>query len=207
VETYRAALPLAPATDTSVYNNIGSTLLVLDRFEEAEDAFTRALQRRRSPSALSNLGTVKFYLQRWSEAADLYREALRGRPNDYRLLGNYADSLAMTGAPKADVLANYRRAAEESEKFLAVRTDAIDTAADLAWYLLNSGETARARALIESVSGAHEISGDIAYRLALCHATLGEADAARRWRDAALQRGYSTRIIAATPLLSKLAER
>ncbi len=204
IDSYRVALSLAPGDETSVYNNMGSTMMVLDRLEDAADAFGKSLERKRTKSSLSNLGTVQFSLGQFQSAAALYREALTIDPDDYRLYGNLADSLSLLGAAEDEATEQYAAAAERARTYLATRTDAVDAAADLAWYLLNIESKRDALALIEPIAQRDDVDSEVAYRLAQCFAVLGNLEAARSWRQKALERGFSPRIIAATPWFSAL---
>jgi|GEM_PF-729163 len=204
IDSYRVALSLAPGDETSVYNNMGSTMMLLDRLEEAADVFGKSLERKRTKSNLSNLGTVQFSLGQFQSAATLYREALTIDPDDYRLHGNLADSLSLQGAAQHEAAEHYLAAAERARAYLAARTDAVDAAADLAWYLLNIDLKRDALSLIEPIALRDDIDSELAYRLAQCFAVLGNLEAARIWRQKALERGFSPRIIASTPWFSAL---
>lgn len=203
-DAFQAALALGGDTDARVHNGLGSALLGADRLEEAEAAYSRALELRVTHSAISNLGSVRFFLGNYQGAAELFRQALAMQPNDYRMYGNLADALSAAGGEPAEVRALYERAANGAKGYLDVQGDSIEAAASLAWFWVNTGRTEGARALLLGAAEREVSDGAVPYRLAGAWLRLGDIERARAQLDRAIALDYSARMIAGTPWLRPL---
>ncbi len=204
VEAFRTALDFRPERPIPIWNNLGAAYLASDDFEGAAAAFQSALDLGESASALSNLGTARFHLGQYDQAAALYRRACEVAPNDHRLWGNLGDALAAGLAGGDEAASAYGNALRLAEGLLAQRPGDAEMLSDLAWYHASLDHAGAARALIADLGAAVRDDAEVAFRVALVYARLGDADAARASIDAALAQGYSRRMLETTPLLRPL---
>jgi tetratricopeptide (TPR) repeat protein len=149
---------------------------------------------------LSNLGTARFYLGDYAGAAQSYGEALELAPEDHRPYGNLADAQSLTPGLAEAAIENYREAARRAEAFLAVQSDSVDAATELAWYLVNLGEREQARSMAVAVLPRLDGPGP-ALRVAGVLFRLGDQAEAESALSLARDLGASEREIAATPWL------
>jgi tetratricopeptide (TPR) repeat protein/TolB-like protein len=199
IENFRTALSLSPENSASINNNLGAVYLANDAFESAQRAFAESVAQRPNASAVSNLGTVHFFLRDYPEAVKMFRFAVELGAGDYRMYGNLADALALSQAPREEVLAQYRNAVERAQTFLAAQRDSQIATVELAWYLLNLGEEKRARMLLDSAAASEVSDGEVAFRIAASYARLGESELERTWARRAAELGFSPRILASNP--------
>ncbi len=204
VDAFRSALDFRPERPMPILNNLGAAQLSIDDFEGAAEAFEAALALGESASALSNLGTARFHLGQFEKAASLYRRACEVAPNDHRLWGNLGDALVAGMADDGDAAAAYRTALRLAEAMLAQRPGDVEMLADLAWYHASLDHPAAARALVADLGGDASVDAEVAFRVALVYARLGDETAARAGIERALAQGYSRRMLETTPLLRPL---
>jgi tetratricopeptide (TPR) repeat protein len=99
VELYRQAIELRPDW-AKAHNNLGNSLVRVERFAEAEQAYRRALQLEpRYALAYYNLGTLLARQDRLSEGEQMLREALRLQPNYPAARQNLNNTLVLQGKP------------------------------------------------------------------------------------------------------------
>jgi hypothetical protein len=79
IDAYRRALLLNPS-DGNAYRGMGNALFALERYNEALDAFTRAIDCDSTPAAYAGLGDVFARLKRYSEAVVAYEKAIELDP-------------------------------------------------------------------------------------------------------------------------------
>ena len=185
------------------YANLGTAYMLAADFAAAAPAFEKAIALRPLASTYSNLGLMHYYLGDFDAATVAHREATRLAPNDHLAWSNLGDAYWAAGSRDASRQA-FIAARSLAESRLAVNPNDAGTLMDLAWIsaMLDDMETARALldralALLPDDPYAHFINGLVWLRA-------GNADAALASLQAALERGYSTDMLAAEPHLQSL---
>jgi tetratricopeptide (TPR) repeat protein len=200
IDKYRTAQRFAPQAELSIVSNLGAAYKSLGRFEEAARAYESVVAARPTYRGLSNLGTVRFYLGDYAGAAEAYQQALELSPTDHRPYGNLADAQSLAPGLGEAAIENYREAAKRAEGFLAVQSDSVEAATELAWYLVNLGEHEQARSM--ALAALHRLDGPgSALRVAGVLFRLGDEARAEAALTLARDLGASEREIAATPWL------
>jgi TolB-like protein/Flp pilus assembly protein TadD len=205
-----AALELGPEGPDlrRLMTNLGTCYMALGEFEQGADAYERSLKVEVTHGALSNLGTLRYYLGEYESAVALYERAAAIEPDDYRTRGNIGDALlALDGKPAKRSLDQYRAAAQMASAFLAKSPGTLDARADLAWFRLNLGEKdAALRELAAAEPGAAD-NAQVALRIAMIHARLGDSDRARSYASDAVRLGLTEQLVYAEPLLKAFRSR
>src|SRR5262249_60195269 len=100
------------------YTNLGSMLVELQRYDEAEKALSESLQVRRTAGALNTMGAMRAYQGRDAEAIAYYSEALTTDPNERIYLMNIADCNRRLGRNR-EATDTYTRALQVTQAELA----------------------------------------------------------------------------------------
>lgn len=94
---YRELTKLNPL-NPDYFGNLGNELMLLGKYDEAEDAYERILELQpTNPVALNNLGNVKNRLEFNKEALDHYEAAVKAAPNYVEARLNLAETLLSYG--------------------------------------------------------------------------------------------------------------
>lgn len=96
IDAYRRALLLNPS-DGNAYRGMGNALFALERYHEALDAFTRAIDGDSTPAAYAGLGDVFARLKRYSEAVAAYEKAIELDPTVTLNHGDFMQALRALG--------------------------------------------------------------------------------------------------------------
>ena len=194
---------LAP-DDFGAHANLGSAYFYAGRFPEAATAYERSFTLEPNRTALSNTATMYFYSGEFERAAELYLEATKLAPKDHRVWINLADAEAkITGAESA-AISHYEQACDLLAEHLQVNEKKTETLALFAWCSVNIGEPEVAELRItEAVT----LAGDdpvILYYAAQVNYRLGKRKIAESFVRQALEHGFPSNVMAATPGLSEL---
>jgi tetratricopeptide (TPR) repeat protein len=141
--------------DPQLFYNAGNALARLDESDAAADAYRKAIAQRRGSysRAQHNLGVVLTRLGRWEEAEAALRAALRLESNTY---AEASYSLGRLYSLRGDAAL----AAAEWERTLRLKPDHAAAAVALARTLAESGEEARALALLDAFGSRAQRRGD-----------------------------------------------
>jgi len=96
VELIQRAIAQAPGS-AGTYNNLGNVLYELDRFQDAADAYGRALELSPQAGTLNNLGSALRMLGRVSDAEAAYQRALELDPDHIDTHNNLGNLLGILG--------------------------------------------------------------------------------------------------------------
>lgn len=119
--------------DARVINRLGTLYARYGLYDQAEQQFRNALERRDYYPALYNLGNLYFLNQQYEQAADFYRRAAEIKPDNPKI------ALALSRI--YNEMENYDRSAEEFEKLADLDPE---LAEEYAYLGTVSGDTARA---------------------------------------------------------------
>jgi len=199
---YREVVRLTPDNHWG-YNNLAAVYLYLSRWNEAVGMARRSIEIQPSYQAYSNLGTASYWQRDYLEAARAYERALDLGDSDYRMWGNAATAYRLLGDPeKARVF--YVRAAQLAEERLATDPRDVWVKADLADYLVESGEAERGLALLQEVLGSEPGEGEIMKLAGQIFERAGRREAAIEWIIQALLHGCSQEQLEQSPDLANL---
>jgi tetratricopeptide (TPR) repeat protein len=109
-EAFSEASEATPLAATPL-TNLGAIDMLLNRDQEAEEAFTKSLQRAQTNLALLQLGTLAFKRKDYRKALDFYGKARDLRPRSDITWRNIGDCYSMLG-DSAKVAESYGRAAD-----------------------------------------------------------------------------------------------
>jgi tetratricopeptide (TPR) repeat protein len=98
LDAYQRAVTLDPA-DGFGFNNLGTALFALDRFDEAQAAFLRADELGHDPAwwPAANLGVLYARQAQWQDAVTWYRRAITLGADQARVYEELAKALVATG--------------------------------------------------------------------------------------------------------------
>lgn len=96
-EQARAIYQIVPFDYTNIVN-LGTTLLNLRRYQEAEQYFRHAISfNSMLPKAYNNLGVVYFNMEKYDEALQSFKKTIYLNPNQLEAYPNIASILSMKG--------------------------------------------------------------------------------------------------------------
>ena len=96
IEAYRNALAHNPR-DADALGGMGNALYSLGNYDQALDAFTRAIDCKSTPTAYAGLGNVFVKLQRYSEAVEAFEKAIELDPTVTLNYDDYTQALRTLG--------------------------------------------------------------------------------------------------------------
>jgi serine/threonine-protein kinase len=202
-ESFRKAIDLAPDY-VSAYRNLAAVHHMQGRYEEAAGELQRSLEIEPNDRAYSNLGTLQFFLGRYAAAVESFENAVRLGANNHLYWGNLGDAYRWAPGQRAKADAAYRRALELGREQLTVRSDDAELQAELALFLVKSGQSDEAVAEIER---ALQLAPDDPWVLASAAVVLEIAGRRERALDAladAIEAGYSVDELKRDPELLEL---
>lgn len=175
------------------YANLSAVLVKADRLDEALSVLQQGLSLRSSSQLYTNLGNVLFGRGRYVEAAQAFERALsdaKGRPHDYRMWANLADTLRVLPGRTQDAERSYGRAVALLQPLLVRNPKDATLLSRAALYTARSGERERAAALIQNALALAPQAPDVLFRAALVAELLGQREQALGQLKAARARGY-----------------
>jgi len=187
------------------FGNLGSALLMTGNFEEAATALQRSIEIEHDRSNLSNLAIIYYYLGRFDESVAIHRESVELFPESEVVWLNLADSLLFSSeSDQAD--AAYQKAAELSEKKLAINPKSSLTLCLGAWASAMTGNPGRAEEYIRRATESAPANPLVHYYDALLNTKSGNYDAALDALSVALVNGYPSVMLVSEPLLADIRE-
>ncbi len=195
---FRDALRLAPDNSEALLN-LGGALWTQGDADAARPLFERSAAIRPGAMALSNIGLLDYSAGHFDAAARAFERSLSLDPADVVVWGNLASAYDTLGRP-ADLRRAYTEGARRAEAQLTVTPGDTDLLATLADFYAELGQHAAAR---RAADRAARLSPSVYVQVALAnvYATLGDADAARRWVRQAVAEGYPRDIAQDNPEL------
>ena len=203
-ETYRMIVSLDPDNWQGL-GNLGSALLMTGDFPEAATALQRSIEIEPERTNLSNLAIIYYYLGRFDQSVAIHRDSVELFPESDVAWLNLADSLLFSNESELAREA-YQKAAELSQKRLAVDARGAMTLCRTAWATAMLGDIARAD---EFMGRAKEIAPNnpyVYYYDALLKTKGGQHELALDALSIAVVNGYPRVMLVSEPLLFDLRE-
>lgn len=150
----------------------------------------------------SNLGTAYFYMNRYGDSIKQYNKALEISPDSYLIVGNLADVYRFSDKGKSVLI--YRRAIKLANKEVDVNPRNAEALGNLSLYYAKVGETARARDYIAKARLIDPSNSDLLFDEAQVQMIAKQPAEALKSLRAAIENGYSVKMIAVDPELSSL---
>ncbi len=185
----------APNNQNS-HANLGVIRFYAGRPDEALASVARALALEPAAWLYSTHGAITFYLGRYQASAADFEKAIELQPEVAMFHGNLGDAFRHGGDAVAAAKA-YRTAVALLEKELAVNPDHVEHRCHQALYLAKMGESARARAVFETLPVPKDPV--MRYRHGLIRLLLGEETRALDDLSAAVEGGYPFFEVAGEP--------
>jgi serine/threonine protein kinase/tetratricopeptide (TPR) repeat protein len=188
-EEFQEALRLTPDNARVLYS-LGGVLLQLGRFPESREYLLKAAALNPSAPVWINLGGLHVKLKQWAEAAAYYEKALELDPSNYRVWASLADGYAHLPGQNGKSQDAYRRAAELCRRQLGATPGDGHLAADLAFYLAQTGNRQEALELIERALALVPSDAVVMVTASEIYELLGFRTEALDWVKNALQHGF-----------------
>jgi tetratricopeptide (TPR) repeat protein/TolB-like protein len=187
------------------HTNLGSAYMMMGDFEAAAPAFQRAIDIRPITIVYSNLGLMQYYLGDLDAAIESHSNAVALQPGDHLARSNLGDALWVAGRYDEARL-EFEKAEQQAENAMSVNPNDPYTMMDLAWISTNIDKNDKARALIDRALMLAPDDPYTHYYDALILVRADDLDAALAAIAAAVERGYSRKMLAADPQLQALRE-
>jgi len=190
-DQFSKVIELTP-NNTRGYSNMGAAYFALERWEEAAAVFERSLVIEPSYSTYYNLGTLYFYQQRFDKAAQMYKSALEINDEDYEVWAVLGESYYWTPGKEELVNEAYYRAIILAEKQLEVNPNNQNVLADLASYNARLGNKSKTDEWLNRIIELDPVDLQIQFRIGEAYEYLGEREAALKWFERILEKGFSS---------------
>jgi serine/threonine-protein kinase len=203
---FRKSLEVQPDA-IYAYANLSSTLIRLNRKDEALQVLQQGLQIRPSAPLYTALGVALFERGDYVAAASAFENAVsptKGNPARYNYWGNLADTLLWIPGRKNEATAAYQKALDLLEPLLARAPNDAVLVSRMGLYLARVANKKRAPEYLIKAQELAPKSPDVHYRLALAYELLGERKLALEMIAKAVKLGYPVKNIETEPDLVNL---
>jgi len=187
------------------WGNLGAAYTMAGDFESALSTYQRALAIEPRQKVYSNLGLMYYYLGRHRDAIEAQRKSVELAPNDHLAWSNLGDTL-WVGGQKEEARVAFETAETLATAALEVNPNDPNYLMDLAWITAMLNRPKEARSLIDRAIGAAPSDPYIHYYSGLIRLRAREPKRALDDFEAALERGYPIRLLAADPQLESLRD-
>ena len=202
---YKRVTELTPENPDG-YTNLGAAYYDAGDWEKAETAYRRSVELAPTEYGYQNLGTLYYYQKRYNEARLMHEEAVTMAPSSYRAWGKLASAARyMPGEEKAAHDA-YQQAIELAKAQLTVDPTDATTYAYLASYYTNVDASDLAAAAIATALDIEPNNPEVNYLQAIVAVRLGNTERSLAALEAAVDQGFSLRLIMADPQFESLRD-
>jgi tetratricopeptide (TPR) repeat protein len=203
VPYYRRTANMMPDNFMAI-NNLGAVHFMLSEFDQAAEAWQRAIALNPNAVTYSNAGSSLYFSGRYREAVDMFQKAVEQAPEDYELWGNLGDAYRFTSELQELAVPMYQNAIKLALAHLEVNPSDANTLALIGHYYAAAGN--REQALLYNARATALAPRDMAvnYHSAVMLSTLGELEPAMAALARAVELGYSKDLIAADAGLAPL---
>ena len=202
---YKRVTELTPENPDG-YTNLGAAYYDAGDWEKAETAYRRSVELAPTEYGYQNLGTLYYYQKRYNEARLMHEEAVTMAPSSYRAWGKLASAARyMPGEEKAAHDA-YQQAIELAKAQLTVDPTDATTYAYLASYYTNVDASDLAGAAIATALDIEPNNPEVNYLQAIVAVRLGNTERSLAALEAAVDQGFSLRLIMADPQFESLRD-
>ncbi len=185
------------------HGNLGTSLLMAGDFERAIPALQKALEIEPRTIFYSNLGIIYYYLGRFDDGVATHRKAIALEPEDSTIWLNLGDALHFSSESDQAATA-FEKAAELAAVRLEVNPRESEVMLDLAWAQAMLGDMDLSGELIAQSIKIAPSDPYGYYYLALLEGKRGQKGPALHALELAVEKGYSTMMLAAEPYLDEL---
>lgn len=189
------------------YANLSAVLLRTDRANEAEALLQQGLKARPSSQLYTNLGNLLYNRGRYVQAAEAFEAALsadKGRPGDYLMWANWADTLLLLPGRGEQAREGYGRALQLLEPLLARYPKDATLLSRAGLYAARSQDRPRAADWTQRALQLAPLVPDVLFRAALAAELSGQRDLALARLQQARAAGYPAHLIEQEPTLAAL---
>jgi len=203
VEWFRRQVEVQPDSARG-YTNLGAALLGLGRYDEALEAFRKAVAIEPSGINYANLGTCQYTLGQFAAAAATYEKATSVTRDDATLWMNLGDARRWAPGQRPSAAAAYERAVDRARAALKVNPRDAVTHAVIASSLAKLGRSAEAAPEMEAALKLEPTNPDVLYQSAVVALLRHDRDGAAAWLRRATDAGYSPKLVLRDPELAEL---
>ncbi|OYU29180.1 MAG: hypothetical protein CFE41_01765 [Burkholderiales bacterium PBB2] len=189
------------------YANLSAVLLRTDRADEAEALLQQGLKARPSSQLYTNLGNLLYNRGRYVQAAEAFEAALsadKGRPGDYLMWANWADTLLLLPGRGEQAREGYGRALQLLEPLLARYPKDATLLSRAGLYAARSQDRQRATDWTQRALQLAPLVPDVLFRATLAAELSGQRDLALARLQQARAAGYPAHLIEQEPTLAAL---
>jgi serine/threonine-protein kinase len=191
---FEKVIDLLPESSVG-YSALGGCLFHLDDRQGAREQFERAVAIGSDYQGFSNLATLEFYEGRFAEAAELYEKTLEMEDSDYVVWFSLAEARRFGGGTLESAREAYQEADDRLLSWLESDPDDLNLLIDRASILIQLGEEAEARNIIDRLPLDEVTFPETMVTLAEISESLGERSNALAWIERALRGGYPLDVI------------
>jgi tetratricopeptide (TPR) repeat protein len=200
---WESAVQLTPDNVVAL-RNLAAAYHMLGRDEDAAAKLQRALEIQPAATTYNNLGTLRFFQGQYGDAAEAFEKAVQLSANSYLYWGNLGDAYRWKPGGKDKAKPAYLRASQLLNEKIAASPADPDLHANLAVYLIKSGDRDRALLEIGIVEKSQRITAFSWFKAVIVHELCGQRDQALAALQAALRAKYSLQEIRNEPELVAL---
>jgi tetratricopeptide (TPR) repeat protein len=210
IDQYKQVIKLAPDNQEG-YTNLGGAYFDNDQWEEAAEAWEKAVEVDPDAYAYINVGTAEYYRGNYEKAAEYFRTGIFESSELYPLWGKLGAALERLGQTE-ESQSSFQNAADYAEAAIAVNPKDSRAMYYLASYLAHLGQFDEARAWSAKAVEISPEDPTAFYFTAVVESLGDDEEAAIDALAEALRLGYSVRIIKHGPYFdsflnsAKLAE-
>lgn len=210
IKHYQQVIQLSPGNQEG-YTNLGAAYFDNDQWDEAAEAWEKAVEANPDPYAYLNVGTAEYYRGNYEKAAEYFRTGIYASSEFYPLWGKLGAALERLGQLE-ESRASFQNAADYAEATVQINPKDSRAIYLLASYLAHLGRYDEARERSAQAVALSPEDPTVHYFNAIVESLAGDDDAAVDALATALRLGYSVRIIKHGPYFdsylnsAKLAE-
>jgi tetratricopeptide (TPR) repeat protein len=203
VRAWERAVQVTPDNVVAL-RNLAAAYHMLGRNEEAAAKLQRALEIQPAATTYNNLGTLRFFQGQYGDAAEAFEKAVQLSANTYLYWGNLGDAYRWTPGGRDKATPAYLRASQLLNEKIAASPADPDLHANLAVYLIKSGDRDRALREIGIVEKSQRITAFSWFKAVIVHELCGQRDQALAALQEALRAKYALQEIRNEPELDSL---
>ncbi|HEX5076347.1 MAG TPA: serine/threonine-protein kinase [Gemmatimonadaceae bacterium] len=202
LELHREVIRLSPDNYIG-YSNMGASLMLLNRLDEAEEQLRRSIAVRPSSMAYRNLGYLGILRQKYDVAVVALREAIRYGPEDWVSWRWLAHAYHWRG-DRSDERDAWQRVVDLLRSRLDLNPTNQDMLCSMAEALIGLGDTANGLQHLTRLTSHPIIKAYDLYWIGRAYEMAGRRKEAVQYITQALARGFDSHTVAGDPWLRAL---
>ncbi|MDH3303938.1 MAG: tetratricopeptide repeat protein [Gammaproteobacteria bacterium] len=202
VEQYQYVVGLSP-DDMNNYANLGGAYTLVGNFTAAALAYEKAIEIEPTQNAYSNLGMMQYYLGDLEAAVENLTTSVELQPNDHLARSNLGDALWVAGR-RDDARREFEKAEALAARALQVNPNNPLVMMDLAWVKTALDKHDEGQSLIKKAIELSPEDPYVHYINGLMFNRRGNSTDALKALRAAVEQGYSTKLLASDPNIANL---